>query len=125
MLCAGLLLNQVKVSIIIKSCKKILGTWLINYTQKEWKVFKEIPEFLILVTPLLGLKGNLEMTLSSRLGLILFILIYCKVSSSKYLIKNELGTHANLGHMDLNHTKYHIAFGNLALTQVQVLKILA
>lgn len=32
------------------------------------KVFLEIPELFILVPALLGLKGNLEMTLASRLS---------------------------------------------------------
>lgn len=34
----------------------------------DWAVFKEIPVLFILVPPLLGLKGNLEMTLASRLS---------------------------------------------------------
>lgn len=45
----------------------------------RWPVFEEVRELLIVVPPLLGLKGNLEMTLASRLS-----------------------THANLGHLDLN-----------------------
>lgn len=35
---------------------------------KEWTFLKEVPEALILVPALLGLKGNLEMTLASRLS---------------------------------------------------------
>ena len=31
-------------------------------------MFVDIPELIILVPPLLGLKGNLEMTLASRLS---------------------------------------------------------
>jgi len=31
-------------------------------------VFVDVPELMILVPPLLGLKGNLEMTLASRLS---------------------------------------------------------
>lgn len=67
---------------------------------KEWTVFKEVPEFLVLVTPLLGLKGNLEMTLASRLS-----------------------THSNLGHMDTKQNQWHICAGNLSLTQVQAIVV--
>lgn len=35
---------------------------------QHWKVFNEISEIFILVPALLGLKGNLEMTLASRLS---------------------------------------------------------
>jgi len=35
---------------------------------QNWKVFVDIPQLIILVPPLLGLKGNLEMTLASRLS---------------------------------------------------------
>lgn len=35
---------------------------------QHWKLFKEVPEIFILVPALLGLKGNLEMTLASRLS---------------------------------------------------------
>lgn len=35
---------------------------------QHWEVFKEISEVFILVPALLGLKGNLEMTLASRLS---------------------------------------------------------
>jgi len=37
-------------------------------TVQHWTVFKEINELFILVPALLGLKGNLEMTLASRLS---------------------------------------------------------
>ena len=40
---------------------------LLDYVQ-HWKVYQDIPEVYILVPALLGLKGNLEMTLASRLS---------------------------------------------------------
>ncbi|OXA52616.1 hypothetical protein Fcan01_12664 [Folsomia candida] len=63
---------------------------------KDWRVFREVPEFLILVTPLLGLKGNLEMTLASRLS-----------------------TQANLGNLDGDNRRWTICWANLSLIQVQ------
>ena len=45
---------------------------------QHWNVFKEINELFILVPALLGLKGNLEMTLASRLStLVRMALIQC------------------------------------------------
>lgn len=40
---------------------------LLDYVQ-HWPLFQEVPETFILVPALLGLKGNLEMTLASRLS---------------------------------------------------------
>ncbi|VFV26052.1 solute carrier family 41 member [Lynx pardinus] len=40
---------------------------LLNYFQ-HWPVFVEVKDLLTLVPPLVGLKGNLEMTLASRLS---------------------------------------------------------
>ena len=61
-----------------------------------WNVFKSIPQLLILVQPLLGLKGNVEMTLASRLS-----------------------THSNLGDLDSKNERNLILFGNMALIQCQ------
>lgn len=35
---------------------------------QKWTFFVEVPEMFILIPPLLGLKGNVEMTLASRLS---------------------------------------------------------
>jgi solute carrier family 41 len=45
----------------------VLAGLLLNLVQ-HWQLFTEVPEVFILVPALLGLKGNLEMTLASRLS---------------------------------------------------------
>ncbi|KAG5899713.1 hypothetical protein JTB14_030104 [Gonioctena quinquepunctata] len=67
---------------------------------QHWPVFEEITELVILIPALLGLKGNLEMTLASRLS-----------------------TQANLGHMDTAKQQLHIIVGNLTLIQCQAIVV--
>ncbi|KAK9890404.1 hypothetical protein WA026_010495 [Henosepilachna vigintioctopunctata] len=67
---------------------------------QHWPVFEEITELVILIPALLGLKGNLEMTLASRLS-----------------------TQANLGHMDTTKQKLSIIVGNLTLIQCQAIVV--
>lgn len=75
--------------------------WLIFFPSQStslqrWKVFLHISELFILVPALLGLKGNLDMCLASRLS-----------------------TQANLGHMTSKSDVIHMVVGNIALVQVQ------
>uniref|UniRef100_A0A3Q2Y362 Solute carrier family 41 member n=1 Tax=Hippocampus comes TaxID=109280 RepID=A0A3Q2Y362_HIPCM len=64
--------------------------------KQHWEAFRYITEIFILVPALLGLKGNLEMTLASRLS-----------------------TAVNVGKMDSPIEKWNLIIGNLALKQVQ------
>eukprot|EP00117_Sycon_ciliatum_P032787 scpid36671/ scgid3189/ Solute carrier family 41 member 2 len=77
-----------------------VGAGLLLDHSQHFPVFLEIPELFILVPALLGLKGNLEMTLASRLS-----------------------TQANLGSMDDRKTALKLCFGNLALAQTQALVV--
>lgn len=43
---------------------------------QSWRLFKEVPETFILVPALLGLKGNLEMTLASRLSTLVRLVLF-------------------------------------------------
>ena len=73
-----------------------VGAGLILDKVQHWFVFKSITELIILVPSLLGLKGNLEMTMASRLS-----------------------TQANLGNMRDFKITLKMAKGNIALVQCQ------
>lgn len=73
----------------------VLAGLLLHHVQ-SWPVFQAIPELYILVPALLGLKGNLEMTLASRMS-----------------------TQSNLGHLDDPDRAWQAIKANLALVQIQ------
>ncbi|XP_076237769.1 solute carrier family 41 member 1 isoform X3 [Calliopsis andreniformis] len=72
----------------------MVGAGLVLDLVQHWVVFEKVSELIILVPALLGLKGNLEMTLASRLS-----------------------TQANLGHMDTPKEQWYMIVGNLVLIQ--------
>uniref|UniRef100_F1L1W6 Solute carrier family 41 member 2 n=1 Tax=Ascaris suum TaxID=6253 RepID=F1L1W6_ASCSU len=74
----------------------MVGAGILLDIAQEWSFFKRIPQAIMLLPALLGLKGNVEMTLASRLS-----------------------TQANLGEMAARHQQIHIACSNLALIQAQ------
>lgn len=68
---------------------------VLDYVE-DWKVFQKVTELFILVPTLLGLKGNLEMTLASRVS-----------------------TQANLGKLKTGREIWQMSWGNMALIQCQ------
>lgn len=73
-----------------------VGAGLLLDMVQHWPVFQNVTELFILVPALLGLKGNLEMTMAARMS-----------------------TQANLGHMDTLREQWKMASGNMALIQCQ------
>jgi len=90
---------QIFIPYLIAGCGMVAAGIVLDKVQ-HWEVFDKLKEIFVLVPALLGLKGNLEMTLASRLS-----------------------TQANLG--QLNHKKEILKaiIGNLALTQAQAIVV--
>ncbi|XP_070557928.1 solute carrier family 41 member 1-like [Ptychodera flava] len=77
-----------------------VGAGIVLDIVQHWQVFVEVSEVFILVPALLGLKGNLEMTLASRLS-----------------------TAANVGTMDNRKEQWKMIGGNIVLTQCQAIVV--
>ena len=78
----------------------MVGAGMVLDIVQHWDVFDKVDEVFILVPALLGLKGNLGMTLASRLS-----------------------THAHLGHLDNRKQMLKIIGGNMCLVQAQAIVV--
>lgn len=90
---------QMFIPFLLAGFGMVAASLLLDKVQ-HWPVYQKITEVYILVPALLGLKGNLEMTLASRLS-----------------------THANLGHLDSHKQKLSLITGNLALILCQAIVV--
>jgi len=86
---------QVFPTYLMAGCGMVGAGLLLDFVQ-DWPAFVNVPEIIIVVPPLLGLKGNLEMTLAARMS-----------------------TAANLGHLDDRKVAISTIVGNLILVQCQ------
>lgn len=75
-----------------------IGAGLVLGTVEEYEVFKNVKALFILVPSILGLKGNLDMCLASRLS-----------------------TQANMGKMESKTEMIKMIIGNIGLVQVQAI----
>ncbi|KAM6937874.1 solute carrier family 41 member 2 [Xenentodon cancila] len=94
---------QILVPFLLAGLGTVSAGMLLDVVQ-SWDVFQEVTEIFILVPAVLGMKGNLEMTLASRLS-----------------------TAVNAGKMEPAREKWMLIVGNLVLKQLQatVLGLLA
>lgn len=88
---------QMFTSFLLAGFGMVAASLLLDVVQ-HWSVFIDVSEVYILVPALLGLKGNLEMTLASRLS-----------------------TNAHMGHLDSDLGS--LVIGNMCLTQCQAVLV--
>ena len=87
--------KQLIIPFLLAGLGNVSAGVVLDYVQ-HWPSFTDIRQFLILIPALLGLKGNVEMTLASRLS-----------------------THANLGNLNAFSDIKELVVGNMALVQCQ------
>lgn len=90
---------QMFIPFLLAGFGMVAASLLLDKVQ-HWPVYQNVSEVYILVPALLGLKGNLEMTLASRLS-----------------------THANLGDLDSRKQKLSLITGNIALILCQAIVV--
>ncbi|CAG5122129.1 unnamed protein product [Candidula unifasciata] len=93
------IISQVSLPFLIAGYGMVAAGMVLDIVQ-HWDVFTNVKEIFILVPALLGLKGNLEMTLASRLS-----------------------TQANLGNMESRKEVLKMVGGNMALIQAQAIVV--
>ncbi|XP_024137124.1 solute carrier family 41 member 2 [Oryzias melastigma] len=86
---------QILVPFLLAGLGTVSAGMLLDVVQ-SWDVFLDVTELFILIPAVLGMKGNLEMTLASRLS-----------------------TAVNAGKMETSKEKWELILGNLALKQLQ------
>ncbi|CAG9861395.1 unnamed protein product [Phyllotreta striolata] len=91
------IITQVSVPFFIAGIGTI-GAGIVLSKVTEFKVFKKVQALLVLIPALLGLKGNLDMCLASRLS-----------------------TQANLGKFEDKRELFKIIYGNVLLVQIQAI----
>ena len=88
-------LAEIVIPFFIAGFGMVAAGVLLDHVQ-SWELYINVREVIVLVPALLGLKGNLEMTLASRLS-----------------------TQVNLGHIHDSRTIKKAVLGNFAITQLQ------
>ena len=96
----------------------MVGAGVVLDIVQHWPVFEELDQLFILVPALLGLKGNLEMTLASRLSTqVRRRFISYKITPVKYLLRLHI-FHRKASHGTFVTCKkcFYDAFGYNAYT---------
>lgn len=88
---------------------------------ETWSFFTELPDAVTLVPTLVGLKGNLEMTLASRLSTLVIPLVARGILLN-VRCRDEM-FQANLGFMETTKQKWQVALSNMALIQTQAIVV--